>query len=83
MPVNVIYIVHFQLALMLHHSTLKGRKINVEFTSAGRKSERRTEKLKQKNKVAERFKVGPYFRAKIEKKTLPSTDKHYKGGKRK
>lgn len=38
------------IALRLHHTTLAGRKINVEFTSqGGGKSEQRKEKLKLKN----------------------------------
>ena len=45
---------------MLHHSMLTGRTINVEFTSVGRKSEGRDEKLKLKNKKAARFKMGAH-----------------------
>lgn len=47
-------------ALMLHHSKLKGRQINVEFTSRGRKNERRTEYIKQKNVEMAKMKV-PLF----------------------
>ena len=40
----------FQIALRLHHTTLGGRKINVEFTSiGGGKSQERKDKLKLKN----------------------------------
>ena len=46
-----------QLALRLHHSILSGRKINVEFTSAGKKTTQRQQKLKLKNKAAGRFKM--------------------------
>jgi len=46
--------------LMLHHSKLKGRQINVEFTSRGRKTERRMESLKQKNASLAKMKV-PLF----------------------
>ncbi|XP_074656655.1 uncharacterized protein LOC141909880 [Tubulanus polymorphus] len=46
----------FKQGLLLHRSELGGRKINVEYTSIGGKSEKRTQKLKQKNKSLERFK---------------------------
>ncbi|EPQ60495.1 hypothetical protein GLOTRDRAFT_68163 [Gloeophyllum trabeum ATCC 11539] len=43
-----------QQALKLHHSTLDGRKINVELTAGGGgKSEQRLNKLKQRNKELE------------------------------
>ena len=41
----------------MHHTLLHGRKINVEFTSAGRKTDRRMAKLKEKNLKAARFKI--------------------------
>jgi len=47
-------------ALMLHHSKLKGRQINVEFTSRGRKTQRRMEHLKEKNANLAKMKV-PLF----------------------
>ncbi|XP_048730135.2 uncharacterized protein LOC125647495 [Ostrea edulis] len=46
------------IALRLHHTTLAGRKINVEFTSHGNgKSEARKEKLKLKNLKLAKMKV--------------------------
>ena len=45
------------IALRLHHTTLGGRKINVEFTSIGGKNEKRKEKLKQKNEALAKFKM--------------------------
>ncbi|KAJ8307384.1 hypothetical protein KUTeg_015468 [Tegillarca granosa] len=48
------------IALRLHHTTMNGKKINVEFTSPGSgKSEKRKEKLKQKNNALVKHKI-PY-----------------------
>ena len=47
----------FQIALRLHNTTLGGRKINVEFTSAGGKNEHRQQKLKSKNEKLAKFKM--------------------------
>ncbi|ESO11006.1 hypothetical protein HELRODRAFT_167525 [Helobdella robusta] len=44
------------VGLRLHESTLGDRKINVEFTSRGRKTPNRMKKLKVKNERAQRFK---------------------------
>lgn len=46
----------FQFGLRLHESLLGGRKINVEFTSRGRKTPKRTERLKEKNRRMARMK---------------------------
>lgn len=47
-----------QIALRLHHTTLGGRKINVEFTSiGGGKSENRKDKLKRKNEALAKHKM--------------------------
>lgn len=45
------------IALRLHHTTLGGRKINVEFTSIGGKNEQRKDKLKKKNEALAKFKM--------------------------
>ncbi|KAK3607787.1 hypothetical protein CHS0354_031286 [Potamilus streckersoni] len=46
-----------RIALRLHHTTMAGRKINVEFTSIGGKSKLRKEKLKEKNEKLAKFKM--------------------------
>jgi nucleolar protein 6 len=54
-----------KIALSLHHSDLKGRRINVEMTAgAGGNSEKRKEKIKKKNEK---------FRTRILKKTSKSS----------
>lgn len=46
------------IALRLHHTTLAGRKINVEFTSiGGGKNENRKEKLRKKNEALAKHKM--------------------------
>ncbi|XP_063424897.1 uncharacterized protein LOC134708357 [Mytilus trossulus] len=45
------------IALRLHHTTLGGRKINVEFTSVGGNNQKRKDKLKQKNESLSKFKM--------------------------
>lgn len=45
-----------KFGLRLHESMLGGRKINVEFTSRGRKTPKRTERLKEKNRRMARMK---------------------------
>ena len=54
-------LIHFflsQAALMMHHTILKDRTINVEFTAPGRKNTKRDETIKKKNEQAKRFKMG-------------------------
>lgn len=46
-----------RIALRLHNTTLGGRKINVEFTSAGGKNEARLQKLRSKNEKLSKFKM--------------------------
>ncbi|XP_064620962.1 uncharacterized protein LOC135483844 [Lineus longissimus] len=46
----------FKRGLLLHHSKMFGREINVEFTSIGGNSKTRTDKLRRKNLHLERFK---------------------------
>jgi nucleolar protein 6 len=50
-----------QVALKLHHSELEGRKINVELTAGGGgKSERRLNKVKERNKGLHDQRVRPF-----------------------
>lgn len=46
----------FKRGLLLHHSKMFGREINVEFTSIGGNSKTRTDKLRRKNLHLVRFK---------------------------
>lgn len=46
-----------RIALRLHNTTLGGRRINVEFTSAGGKNEMRLQKLRAKNEKLCKFKM--------------------------
>ncbi|ELU07265.1 hypothetical protein CAPTEDRAFT_220391 [Capitella teleta] len=47
------------LGLRLNASELKGRKISVEFTKPGKKTELRMTKIKEKNEHAKRFRMIP------------------------
>jgi hypothetical protein len=47
------------LGLQLNGSELKDKKINVEFTKSGKKTDLRMEKIKEKNEKASRFRMLP------------------------
>ncbi|CAH1772360.1 unnamed protein product [Owenia fusiformis] len=49
----------FMFALMLHHTELLGRQINVEFTSIGGNNKNRKDRLKLKNEAMAKYKLRP------------------------